>query len=130
MLVKTLDGIESKWQMASAAATKKSGPHLAVREFLHEQFKATQILEEVQIEVKRNKYLYLDFYIPLYNIAVEIDGAQHREFNPFFGKNPAQFGKQKINDVLKSQWCEFNNITFIRLRDDEEENEWREKLME
>lgn len=125
MLVKTLDGHESKWLLTTAAQTKKSGPHLQVREFLHKIFPVTKILEEVQIEVKRNKHLYLDFYLPLYNIAIEIDGAQHREFTPFFSKTQINFANQQTNDKLKEQWCELNQITFIRLRDDENEEQWK-----
>ena len=128
MLVKTLDGFESKWMLDKAAATKRSGPHLKVRQFLKGLYPTVQILEEVQIQVKRNKDLYLDFYIPLYNIAIEIDGRQHREFTPFFSKNEINFASQRMNDKFKSDWCELNNISFIRLRDDEDEEEWKNKM--
>jgi len=127
MLVKTLDNYEYKWQLKSAAATKKSGPHLKVRELLHQLYPTAQILEEVQIQVKKNQQLYLDFYLPLYNIAIEIDGAQHREYSGHFHKNKHGFMQSQINDNLKERFCELNDITFIRLRDDKEE-EWLDNL--
>lgn len=128
VLVKSLDGRESKWKLSCAAATQKSGPHLKVLEFLKELYPTTQILEEVQIQVKKNKDLYLDFYLPLYKIAIEIDGEHHRKLVPFFNKNQVGFVKQQSNDILKEKWCELNQITFIRLRDDEDEKEWMIKL--
>lgn len=124
MLVKTLDNIESKWLLKTAAQTKKSGPHLQVREMLNELYPTLRILEEVEIEVKRAKTLYLDFYIPTYNIAIEIDGAHHRELVPFFSKNQVGFVGQQTNDSLKQKWCEFNNISFIRLQDNETKEDW------
>lgn len=129
MLVKTLDGIQSKWKMSTAAATKKSGPHLKVSEFLKGLFPTVKILEEVQIEVKKNKELYLDFYIPIYSIAVEIDGAQHREYVPFLSGTREGFVNQMSNDSLKTRWCELNQITFIRLQDNEDEEKWKEKFI-
>lgn len=128
MLVQSLDGIESKWQMKCAAATKRSGPHLKVLEMLKELFPTIQILEEVQIQVKKNKDLYLDFYLPLYDIAIEIDGAQHREYNSFMSGSREGFVKQQSNDILKERWCELNQISFIRLRDDEDVKEWKAKF--
>lgn len=128
MLVSTLDNIESKWLLNTAAQTKKSGPHLLVHNMLKKLYPTLQILEEVEIEVKKNKSLYLDFYIPLYNIAIEIDGAHHREFVPFFSKNQAGFVRQQSNDALKEAWCELNNISFIRLRDDEKEEDWQKQF--
>jgi hypothetical protein len=129
MLVKTLDGMEYKWKMKSAADTKKSGPHLKVRELLHELYPTLQVLEEVQILVKKNKDLYLDFYIPLYKLAVEIDGQQHRSYNTFYHRSQSDFVKQKVNDNFKSQWCDLNQIRFIRLRDDEEREVWQMKMI-
>jgi hypothetical protein len=129
MLVKSLDGYESKWMLNTSAQTKKSGPHLAVLDFLKKTYPTVQILEEVQIKVKKNKELYLDFYIPLYNIAIEIDGQHHRTFVPFFSKNKRGFIKQQTNDKLKESWCELNNISFVRLDDNEKEEEWQQKLI-
>lgn len=129
MLVETLDGIQSKWKMSCAAATKKSGPHLKVLEMLKELYPTVQILEEVQIQVKKNKDLYLDFYLPLYNIAIEIDGAQHREYSSFMSGNREGFVRQQSNDVLKEKWCELNQVSFIRLRDDEDIESWKKKFV-
>ena len=97
MLIKTLDGHEKKWKLDSAAAGKKSGPHLQVQELLKELYPTFLILEEIQIEVKNNKYLYLDFYLPLLKLAVEIDGNQHKEYTPFFHKSEYK----KISNQLK-----------------------------
>lgn len=128
MLVRTLDNHEYKWQMKVAAATIRSGPHQKVKELLQKQYPTAQILEEVQIQVKKNKDLYLDFYLPLYNIAIEINGEQHRKLVSHFTKTQSQFVNLQTNDKLKQRWCELNQITFISLDDNEKEEDWLNKF--
>ena len=128
MLIQTLDGHQVKWRLETASTSRKSTPHKKVLKLLKEVYPTTHLLEEVQIEVKKHKYLYPDFYIPLYKIAIEIDGSQHKEYNQFFHKNQYKFVQSQINDSLKQMWCDLNNITLIRLTDDEKEEEWKNKL--
>ena len=124
----TLDGYECKWQMTSIEKTNKSGLHKIAAELIKEVFVTMQYLEEVQIEVKKNKYLYLDFFIPLLKIGIEVQGSQHDTYNNFMNKSQLNFVKQKMNDKIKESWCELNNITLIKLNHNENKDEWRTKL--
>ena len=128
MLVENLDGNKVKWVVSGLTTNNKSGPHLLVRTLLHSIFPSTQILEEVAIPVKRGQTLYLDFYIPLFKIVVEINGAQHRQFVPHFHGNQAGFAQSKRRDANKKQWCELNSLKYIVLDDNEDEDTWRMKL--
>lgn len=129
MICKTLDGFEYKWKLDTVKKDEEnvSGPHKKARELLKKKYPTLLILEEVQIQVKRNNYLYLDFYIPIFKLALEIDGKQHKEYNTHFNKSYIYFIKSKINDAIKSQWCELNNITLLRLDDDKSE-EWNKQF--
>ena len=129
MIVSSVDGKKSKWKMEVVEKTNQSQLHKNARILIENIFKTAQIKEEVQIEVKKNKRLYLDYYLPLYRLAIEINGKQHSSYSDFFSKNPLNFIKQKINDKLKQDWCELNNITLIRLNYSEEPHEWRQKLL-
>ena len=65
-------------------------------------------------ECKNIKPLPFDFYIPDYNVCIEYDGEQH--FNPIehFGGREA-FQRRKVNDAIKTAFCENNNIRLIRI---------------
>lgn len=128
MNIKTLDGFTKKWNLNSIESENKSGLHTQAASLLKETFPTIHFLEEVQIEVKSNKHLYLDFYIPLFKVAIETDGQQHSKYSNFLSKNPLNFIKQKINDRLKEEWCKLNNIQLIRLDYSEDMDEWKNKL--
>lgn len=71
------------------------------------------ILEEFTIPEER---LFLDFYLPHYNLAFEYQGEQHDSFNKFFHTDKTGFEKSKARDLRKRNWCEINNITLIEVR--------------
>jgi very-short-patch-repair endonuclease len=52
------------------------------------------------------QYQYLDFYIPLHRIAIEIDGSQHFQQNTI----------QNSLDKQKNDWCIHYNIPLIRIK--------------
>ena len=62
--------------------------------------------------------LPFDFYIPSLRILIEFDGIQHFEPIQYFGGLRA-FEKLKINDKIKSDYCEDNYIDLIRIRYDQ-----------
>ena len=64
--------------------------------------------------------LPFDFYIPSMRICIEHDGQQHYQPMNFFGGQEA-FEKLKINDKIKSDYCEDNYIDLIRIRYDDED---------
>jgi hypothetical protein len=64
------------------------------------------ILEEFYLE----DGFYIDFFLPLRKIALEIHGRQHFEFIKHFHGSPQGFKQSQIRDKNKIKWCEINNI--------------------
>lgn len=128
MYVLTIDGEEVKWTPKNSRKENCSALHGAAREIIRAEFLTQPVLEEVSIPIERNKVLFLDFYLPINRLAVEVDGQQHIKFTPHFHKNYKNFVFAKTNDRLKSQFCEINNIRLIRLPANEQHN-WREILL-
>lgn len=56
-----------------------------------------------------NSKLKFDYYLPEYNILIEIQGKQHYKPNNLFGGEES-FKEQQIKDEIKVEWCKRNNI--------------------
>ena len=56
-------------------------------------------------------HMYLDFYLPQYNIAIECQGNQHFNDKSFFKSN--DFNKILERDIKKNKLCYENNIRII-----------------
>ena len=132
MQVIDLDGNTSYWQLigniAHGKAVNKSSLHLYARELIHRCFPTLQVLEEVPIYVRKNEVLYLDFYLPLKKLCVEVHGQQHYEFVGFYHTNTLGFIKAKKRDTEKTEWCSINGIKQIILPYDETIEEWTKRL--
>jgi hypothetical protein len=128
MLVKDLDGHNHNWlltgNMAKGKIDNRSSFHLATRKLLSSHFPTLQLLEEVPIPLRKNEILYLDFYIPLKKICVEVHGEQHFKFVPFYHSTMLNFLKAQRRDIEKQEWCEINGLKYIGLRFDQDEDEW------
>ena len=126
-----LEGNFHKWSLkgyiAKGHLSNKSSLHLAARDLIKEKFPTFQILEEVPIPVRKSETLYLDFYLPLSKICIEVHGEQHYEFNPFFHGNRLNFFKHKKRDKDKKEWCNLNGIKVIELPYNKK-SEWNEIL--
>lgn len=109
---------------------KRSYYHLLARELLSEMFKGYSVLEEVKLPGSSEKLsvLYLDFLIPNCKIGVEVHGAQHFKYTPFFHKTKAGFLRAKKRDQDKIEWCELNDISLVALRYDDSYEHWREQI--
>lgn len=71
------------------------------------------------LDCKRIKLLPFDFYLKDYNACIEYDGEQHfRPIDYFGGKNG--FEQRKINDSIKTRYCNDNNIPLLRIRYDQD----------
>jgi len=132
MDVVDLDNIVHKWSLkghiAKGSMKNKSSLHLQARALIKEIFPTLQILEEVGIPIRRNEALYLDFYLPLKKMCIEVHGEQHYKFVQFYHNNTMGFLKHKKRDAQKKEWCEKNDITYIELPYNEIEN-WKERLI-
>lgn len=57
--------------------------------------------------------LELDCFNDDMKLAIEYNGIQHYEYNPFFHKNKEHFLNQKYRDDMKMRMCKDNGITLI-----------------
>jgi hypothetical protein len=132
MQIKTLDGQLQNWQLTGhyshAKLENKSEFHLRARELLKKTFPTLQIIEEIPVPIKRSETYYLDFYIPMLKVAVEVHGEQHYKFVSFYHHNQLGFIKSQKRDREKEEWCNINNIRYIELPYNETEDQWLDKI--
>ncbi len=127
MKIYNLDGSTGKWKLQGYRLGTKptklcSEGHLLARELLTKLFPTDIILEEIPIP---ELGLRLDFFIPTRKLAIEIDGQQHAHYTPFFHQTKQKFYHAQANDRRKTDWCELNDITLLRLNDNEKDKwEW------
>jgi len=109
---------------------KRSYYHLLARQLLQELFKGYAVYEEVKLPGSSQKLsvLYLDFLIPNCKMGVEVHGAQHFTYTPFFHKSKAGFLRSKAKDHDKIEWCKLNSIVLVELRYDDSYEYWREQI--
>lgn len=125
MNVTDLDGKIHKLSLVGQVKTNnKSSLHLECRKLLQELYSTYQVIEELLIPVNSKTNLYLDFFIPLLKLGIEVHGSQHYEQSSFFHKDKWAFAKQQQNDRLKREFCQINNIELKELAYNERDN-WR-----
>ncbi len=132
MQVKDLDGFSHNWlltgNMARGRISNRSSYHLQARKLLASLYPTLQILEEVPIPLRKSETLYLDFYLPLKKLCVEVHGEQHYKFVPFYHQNMMNFLKSQKKDREKIEWCEINNIKLVELPYNESNDDWKNRL--
>ncbi len=116
----TWDIKPSRYPIKSQAACRSKRQY-EVGQILKQRYKLDSILEDVTIPGTR---LSLDFYLPQRQIAVEVQGEQHGEFNPFFHEDMSDFNAQQDRDAQKLQFCELNNIKLLTFDNAEEAREY------
>jgi hypothetical protein len=128
MNVKDLDGNHIAWNLTGnivkGSIEHKSSYHIKARLLLKDLYPTMQILEEVPISVRKSETLYLDFYIPLIKMCIEVHGEQHYKFVPHYHANKLAFLKAQKRDKSKKEWCVINGINYIELPFDDEPG-WR-----
>jgi len=118
MKVVDLDGKRSTWRLTGHINPNIKGQsklHIKARELLKEMFPTVQLLEEVPIQIRWGTTLYLDFYIPLYQLAIEVNGEQHYKYIPHFHGHPLGFARHQQRDKDKLTWCDINEIEVVVL---------------
>ena len=122
MKVKTLDGTEYEWKISGRTSDRStSNLHQIAKSLLRIKYPNVKFYEEVPIKIEGRKKLFLDFYIPQFKYAIEVNGQQHYSFSALFHKNRMDFLKAKTRDVEKATWCEVNNIDLLVLKYNEVE---------
>jgi len=71
--------------------------------------------QRVITEYYLGEKLYLDIYLPNYDLGFEYDGEQHDTFNTFFHKTQNEFLLAKKRDMRKTELCSEQNIRLIRI---------------
>jgi|15BtaG_2_1085339.scaffolds.fasta_scaffold00003_137 hypothetical protein len=111
----------------SGTRKNASSYHTKARELLNDYFSLEVIYEELGIP---GTLLTLDFFIPRYKVAVEVQGEQHYKFIGHFHKNKLEFYRAKKRDQDKRNWCEVNNFDLIEFPYNEDKNEWLTRIQE
>ena len=70
--------------------------------------------EKTFSDLRGGKFRY-DFYLPSYNILIEVDGEQHFKQVKVFQKTHSDFLKQQENDRRKNSYALANKIMLIRI---------------
>lgn len=117
MIVKTLDDYEYNWtipeKISKGNNRKTSNLHKLAKQIILKKYPNISVYEEIPIKVTKKDTLYLDFYIPSIQTAIEVNGKQHDSFSSHFFNSRFDFLKAKANDSKKHSWCQINNITLI-----------------
>lgn len=111
---------------------KRSKGHQLARQIIREKFPMETLLEEVPLygsQTTKNKLLYADFFLPLKQLIIEVNGEQHTKFKPFFFDSKKDFYMSQLRDRTKMDWCELNNISLV-IFDYSNQDEWKNKLDE
>ena len=69
--------------------------------------------------IRKSGILYVDFYLPKYNMFIEYNGQQHYIPVKHFG-GTLKFQQQAIRDNWLRDYCTQNNIRFIEIRYDDD----------
>ena len=133
MKTRGLDGQIHNWKLhgyvvRASESRPRSKLHLKARTILKDIFPTVQILEEVAAPITRTEKLFFDFYLNTVKLVVEVHGQQHYKFNTLFHASAQDFANQRKIDRRKAEWCEYNNITYIELPYNEDEDQWRFRI--
>jgi len=83
-----------------------------VRELTQSLFPYCTIFPEYFVKFK-GQTLYFDFYLKELNILIEVQGAQHYEYNKHFHGNREGFVSSKRRDNLKKEYCELERMALV-----------------
>lgn len=123
MIVKGLDGKDHKLILRNKQERAScSSYHEKCRELLKQIYPLDTIIEELTIPGGSSS-MYLDFFLPLRKLAIEIQGEQHYSFNTYFFKSKLDYAKAIGRDKKKKEFCTINNFTFLELKYDRQ-SEW------
>jgi hypothetical protein len=88
------------------------------------ELKENNISYSVQYKFDGCKNIFplpFDFYLSDYNTCIECQGEQHYRSVDLFGGEEG-FNRRKINDNIKKEYCNKNNISLIEIKYDEIKN--------
>jgi hypothetical protein len=124
-----LEGVPMKWKAKSKPRENASKLHKRALSLIKEAIPNVYICQECLVKLPNKKKFYIDIFLPAYDIAIEVDGKQHDTFNSYFHTDKMAFAKQKMNDVIKENWCETNSIILVRFKEGQDDSQWKAKLL-
>lgn len=131
MQVKLLDGSTAVWNphlQKRSTAENKSSFHLSARELIKQIYPTLTLLEEVNIPLNKKEIAFLDFYLPLLKLGLEVQGQQHYKFSAHFHKDQRDLLWQKLKDKRKREWCSLNGIKLIELSYKDSPEDWKRQI--
>jgi len=111
---------ESNWPQKTESSCR-SKIQFQIGQIIKKRYPLDPVLEDITIPDTR---LSLDFFIPHRKLAVEVQGEQHDQMNPYFHKSNAEFEEQKERDELKRFFCELNGIKLLEIRTIKDANKY------
>ena len=88
-----------------------------VKRFLQGYWKNQVVYEEFPVFGSRMK---VDFLNATIKVAIEVQGPQHKKFNPFFHSNSrAKYLDSIKRDLEKARWLEENGFLFVEVSEGE-----------
>lgn len=104
-----------------SGSSRESKLHIRTVTALKELFPGARILEEHKIKnPETGRAMWLDIFMPAFNVAIEVQGEQHSAGNGFFHSGEVDFSRQKRRDDLKEIWCSENNIILVKVYHNED----------
>ena len=97
----------------------KSKNKFASKQFLKDYWSNHVVFEEFPVAGTR---LSFDFYNANKKVAVEVQGAQHTKYVPFFHGRKSQFVRQLRRDQQKIDFCKLNGIKLVEIFHDDKIN--------
>ena len=97
---------------------KKSRSKLqpTTKRFIKYYWKDHVVFEEFPVAGTKMTF---DFYNANKKIAIEVQGAQHTKYVPFFHGRRSNFASQIRRDEKKAEFCRLNNIKLIEIYSDD-----------
>lgn len=110
------------WKTKKYHLCHKCSKNISIYEIKVENFLSQNNIKYIRQkrfkECKKIKSLPFDFYLPKYNICIEVDGEQHFDKNRVFTLNIDKDKNFKLRnelDNIKTQYCKNNNIKLLRI---------------
>jgi hypothetical protein len=98
----------------------RSKAQFNVKQFLKKYWSTHVVFEEFPVYGTK---MHVDILNATIKVAVEVDGAQHDTFVPFFHQNSRlNYLKGIKRDYIKHSWLEKNGFTVIQILDSEVQN--------
>lgn len=70
----------------------------------------------------KDKFFWVDFFIPDKNLIIEFNGVQHYKMVDFFHSSDNGFEKQRARDKKLKKWCKDNNVNLLVIKYDQIDN--------